>query len=145
DANREAALCLPALHDLEHAGITSGNAKRGEARAIDVLNELQRARFESIGWQLGHARGNRASRGDVASDDADRLPRGLRVNGAGKEVRRIGLARLDAELLQPAAVEEDLVVGLLQGNRIVWRDRVELFTSEWLSIVGELCRRPTTD
>ena len=119
-------------------------------------NEVRPARFtsctscsgaglESFRCELRHPCRDRASGGDVAPDDAGGLAGGVALNRSRNEVRRIGFAGLDAELLQRAAVQEDLVVRLLQRNRVVGRDRIELFTRERLPVVGELCRRPAAD
>ena len=70
---------------------------------------------------------------------------GVAHDRALDEVGRIGRACLDPEGLEPAAVQEDLVVRLLKCHGIVRSDAIELLARKRLRIVGELRRRPAAD
>ena len=141
----ETALRLPLLENLQHVGVAAGDAERREAGAIHVLDQRQAARLELIRRDLGKPGGHRTRGGNVAPDDAGRLSGRVAHDRALDEVGGVGRARLDPERLQGAAVQEDLVVGLLQRDRIVRRDAIQFLARERLPIVRELLMRPATD
>src|SRR4029079_4195914 len=59
--------------------------------------------------------------------------------------RRIGRTVPDAERLESARVEVHTVVRLLQRDRIIGRETIELFTSELAAAVREWIDRPAAD
>ena len=143
--HRQTVLRLPFLEDLEHVGVAPGDAERGQAGAVHVLHELQAAGLELLRRDLRQPRRHGPRRRDITLDDARRPSGRIAQDRSLHEVFRVGCVRLDAEFLQRTAVQEHLVVGLLQRNRVLGRDLVQFVAREWLGIVGELLVRPAAD
>ncbi len=107
-----------------------------------------KARLLASSWS-GATLGSFAATGRVAGMSPRITPVGLplvsRIMEPLTNSVRVRRVRFNPQSLQGPAVQENLIVRLLERYGIVRRDLVQLFAREGLGIVRELLMRPAAD
>lgn len=145
DAQREPALRFPLGEDVEHVLIAARNAEGGEAAGVHVLEQCGGGAFELIGRDAWHLARHHARARYVAGYNASRFAGSITLDRIRKEAGGIGLSRFYLQGGHSFAVEKNLIVRLLERDRVVGRERIEFVAHERAGIIRELMMRPPAD